>query len=293
LRRDLKVNAYVFRQTYDFSQPVQGKGYDKYGKIKMMKQHRGSTYDAYAVLVGDYASIDDPQAQKALEKIRFADPDCLDPERGSTQRFAGLRHWQRRLNPEKRQRGPMGNAFVTRNPLLGDDALSSKALDPVVADMNREAEFSLLRCKGRYTVRVATFRGEDTMKIAEISSIMDRRVSGQLEDAAIKAHRLAKALREQGVEAYEFHDRYESVVTVGSFDSMGTPLPDGQVEINPLIYEVMKNYSPQKQALPGMPEVGLAPKRLAGVPFDVQPMPIEVPRESIGARYARANDWLR
>ena len=43
----------------------------------------------------------------------------------------------------------------------------------------------------------------------------------KLEEAAYNAHLLVVALRKQGVEAYEFHDRHESLVTIGSFDSVG------------------------------------------------------------------------
>jgi len=48
-------------------------------------------------------------------------------------------------------------------------------------------------------------------------------MKSELEAAAEKAHRLAKALRMKGYDAYEFHDRYASIVTVGSFNSAGTP----------------------------------------------------------------------
>ena len=39
-----------------------------------------------------------------------------------------------------------------------------------------------------------------------------------LEEAAENAHILTESLRQQGYEAYEFHDRDQSIVTVGSFD---------------------------------------------------------------------------
>jgi len=39
------------------------------------------------------------------------------------------------------------------------------------------------------------------------------------------------ALREKGWEAYEFHDRYESYVAIGSFDQ-GETLADGRVVLN-------------------------------------------------------------
>ena len=112
-------------------------------------------------------------------------------------------------------------------------------------------------------------------------------MTDKLELAADRAHRLTTALRKQGVEAYEFHDRYESIVTVGSFDNEGTELPDGRVEINPGIFRVMEKYRAKPQQLPGRNEVGLVPQRVNGIPLDIQPLPMRVPRQSIGSAYAR------
>ena len=59
-------------------------------------------------------------------------------------------------------------------------------------------------------------------------------------DAALKAHVLTEALRMKGYEAYEFHGRYASIVTVGNFDSVGTPRADGKTEINPEVHKTME-----------------------------------------------------
>ncbi len=50
----------------------------------------------------------------------------------------------------------------------------------------------------------------------------------------------------------------------------------------------MQRYGADRSVAPGeTPQVG-KPKSEAGIPFDVQPLPVEVPRRSIGADYARA-----
>ena len=54
---------------------------------------------------------------------------------------------------------------------------------------------------------------------------------------------MASELRSQGVEAYQFHDRYRSLVTIGSFEQLGRELPDGRFEYTPEIRAVMKKYS--------------------------------------------------
>ena len=61
------------------------------------------------------------------------------------------------------------------------------------------------------------------------------------------AHRLTEALRIKGYDAYEFHDRYCSIVTVGSFSSTGTPRRDGMIEINPEILAVIETFKAAPQ----------------------------------------------
>ena len=104
---------------------------------------------------------------------------------------------------------------------------------------------------------------------------------------------MTEALRKRGVEAYEFHDRYESIVTVGSFDSVGMPRSDGKTEISSEIHKIMETYGPKRQQLPGQNSVGLVPFSLSGIPCDVQPMPVEVPKTSIAAAYAPSNRLFR
>ena len=89
--------------------------------------------------------------------------------------------------------------------------------------------------------------------------------------------------------AYEFHDRHESIVTVGSFDSVTLGRRrDGRQEINPAVHEVMKQYGSVQQELPGGGSApGMKPRRIAGIFLDAQPMPVEVPKRSVGADYAR------
>ena len=111
------------------------------------------------------------------------------------------------------------------------------------------------------------------------------KLPSKLEQAAVKAHELTVQLRKKGVEAYEFHDRFESMVTVGSFDSIGSQQPDGRMELNPAVHRLMQEYGPKQQPLPGQESVGLMPRSLGGISFDVQPVPVQVPRASVAASY--------
>src|SRR5438477_144756 len=76
----------------------------------------------------------------------------------SSQRLLGLRtiYSMMSTSPDKREKGPMGAAFVTRNPLLPEELFVAKGLDPFVYDMNKDLPHSLLKCPGKFTVRIAS-----------------------------------------------------------------------------------------------------------------------------------------
>jgi len=121
-------------------------------------------------------------------------------------------------------------------------------------------------------------------------------------------------LREKGWEAYEFHDRYESYVAIGSFDQ-GETLADGRVVLSnrdaQIIYNTFGATSPDNafnrparqdkileerrkqqfmnmfQNNMGQVAQGFHPKRFVGIPMDIHPQPVRVPRQSISSVYAR------
>ena len=206
-----------------------------------------------------------------------------------------MRRLQKRVNrnPEKNRKGPLGHAFVTRNPLLPQEMFAPSGIDRTIVSMNRGIKYSLLDCPGKYTVRIATFRGRVVIDQKEIRDIEqnDRTMKSKLDDAAEQANRLVHLLRKQRVEAYQYHDRHSSYVTVGHFNSLGRPA-DGidATEIDPKIYAVMKKYGPERKPVVGQSggaELALIPQKISGIQLDVQPYPMEVPRHSIAADYVR------
>ena len=60
--------------------------------------------------------------------------------------------------------------------------------------------------------------------------------------AAQKANDLTIFLRAKGYEVYQFHDRYSSIVTIGSFKSPGRALPNGQLELDPEIQKIIDTF---------------------------------------------------
>jgi hypothetical protein len=296
LRKRHRLKAYTYAKHFDYTaRGMQGMGIDRSGRPKRMKYWNEREFDEVAVLVGDYPSIEDPRLQKTLEKVKFARPACLDPSRKlqASQPFAKMRaFWDEvTTDGERKQMGPMRRAFATPNPVLPAEYFAPKGLDQAVVNMNRNVEHSLLNCSGKYTVRVATFRGNVVLDQKEIQEIEEKRAEfdSKLEEAAWKAHRLTELLRKQGVEAYEFHDRHESLVTVGSFNSLGSRGLNGEMQLSCDVQRVVDAFKPQpiRGRVGNMAQVNLQPKVLGGVPFDVHPVPIEVPRRSIATDYAR------
>lgn len=297
LRSKFKLPAYTYEVDFDFTKDMKNQGGQ--GFHHRRRRYQVEKMTEIAVMVGNFTSFEDPQAQRTLRKIRGLEPDCLNTEKrfkegkAEYRTLANLRRMQqeinRRVGLEDYPRGTLGHAFLTTNPLLPDDFFARKGLDEVVLEMNAPVKYSLLDCPGRYSCKVATFKGTvviDQKVIEEVEN--GKKLPSRLEDAALKAHELTMALRAKGYEAYEFHDRYMSMVTVGSFNSVGTPRPDGQIEIDPRLHALMETFSAEKTVVPGQPPKVGKPKDCVGIPFDVQALPVEVPRRPVNSAFNRS-----
>jgi hypothetical protein len=97
---------------------------------------------------------------------------------------------------------------------------------------------------------VATFRGKTILQTGatenqETKSFWSRRKADEdnpLIEAAENAHLLTQELRAAGWEAYEFHDRSESIVAIGSFAQIAQRLPDGRVVTLPEAEKIMRTF---------------------------------------------------
>lgn len=294
LRTRFNLQAYVHRQVYDFSETVEGKGFARESRSPLkMRYYKNGKSEQYAVLVGNFDSVDNPEVQQTLNKIKYARPQTLkiDKDKGTRQQLAIMRTVQRLISPDpnRKKMGPMSAAFVTRNPILPKEFFAPKGMDSFVYNLNKDNQFSLLKNPKPFTVRVASFRGTSTMNIG---LGQQKGVSNKLVEAAEKAHLLVEALRRKGVEAYEFHDRHESIVTIGGFDRIGDKMPNGQIELLPGIHRIMTAYGATKKRQQNG-QIGMYPKALKGIIFDVQPWPVEVPRASIARDYNRRLSYSR
>jgi len=323
LRKTYRLDAYTHAKDFDFDAGL-GQAHDRTGRARKIRFRDDGEVREIAVLVGNFESIDDAKAQRLLNKLKYdIKPTCLTGEEAdSSQSLSAVRALYRSALPDssaKRQKGPLGHSFITTNPLLPREYFAPKGIDHLVEEMNKEVQYSLLNCTGNFTLRVATFRGYrvvDPRKIEEMES-GDKKVRSRLADAAEKAHQLTMALRRLGYEAYEFHDRDQSIVCVGSFASFGQTLPDGTKMLAPPVQTLAQTFAarsgPQNaQQASYLKQFGgkyagnnIQPKtpanlpnanktlwkgELAGaelIPFDVSPEVIETPRRSVSADYVR------
>ncbi len=283
LRREYKLPAYLYSKTFEHQVGDDGRGVDKFGEPLPLKYMKGDETTEIAVLVGDFPTLEDAQAQKTLERVKNASPECLqlDPNRPTARNLAGWRLALGMVGAD--EKGPMWKAFLVANPMLPKGYFAPKGLEKFIVDLNQDSPYSLLKCSGKFTVQVAHFTGRVEIDPAKVQEAMNGGDFGdRLAEAGEKAEILTKALRQKGYEAYEFHDRYASIVTVGSFDTVGSPRPDGMIEIHPEILRIMQVFGAESNG----PQGGTKRKALVNIPFDMQAIPVEVPKASISASYA-------
>ncbi len=303
LRKRNKLVAYTSSRAYNYDQKdMYGRGIDRWGAPKRMEYLHEERLTEVAVLVGDFRAADEPDAQKQLAELKRLDPACMKPVAEPTDNspVADVRRWcQQTFGTGNKGNGPLANAFITTNPLLPREYFIGHGVSRFVLEMNKGVEYSLLDCPGRYSVRIANFTGRVEINQQKIQQITggsdhdDQNDESPLVMAAAEAHAVTKYLRDRHVEAYEFHDRGSSIVTIGHFDSVGSPRADGKIEINPKIFEIIKEYgADQSSLMPGQMAMGVKAKtipvpvgKLKSVVLDVTPVPIEVPRRSIGSMY--------
>ena len=236
LRVAFKMQAFIFK--YDPDKVEMDVLSVQLGKNK--KFHCQSSRPVkYAVLVGGFPTSGDLELQKTLKTIRKIQPKSLrnDPQSKSIVEKFKI---SARTDPQYADYGPLGNAIPVPNPLLPPEFFNHKGIvDPFIAKLNSDSKYSLLNNPQTYTVRIATFSGDSNMKKNDES--FDS-LETRLQYAGFRAAALCEALRNDGVEAWEFHDRDCSFVTVGSFAQYGTLQQDGHTELIPQVAEIMNKY---------------------------------------------------
>lgn len=303
LRRKNKFPAYTHEKAFDYTGKQQGVGFNPDGTPKKMRHLNAEHVVEVAVLVGDFASPEEERAQKMLQRIKALQPEALGGKGGKSgmvSDFVGA-------NPHLAKnaagaRTPLRAAMMIRNPLLKEEYFRRREVDEFVQRMNADVTHSLLDCPARYSVRVATFTGSSVIgraasdgqigggglvNLEELSGAMRSlgwgtatvrpKTGGDhaLVEAFDKSHRLTMALRKQGWQAWEFHDRDSSIVCVGSINQLAVQQADGTAGVHPEVARIVAALGPDPDRL----NVGvIEPRIIDGILLDVDPKPVDVPR---------------
>lgn len=286
LSKDYGLPSFIHEEDFDFGGKVNITSSDG----RRARYANQSNYKAYAVLVGEYDSVDHPQLIKDLKRLKASSPKSLSgpgiEETKEDNPLVAVRKLQQSLlkRTGKANEGPLGGAFATTNPMLPEEFFSAPEVDSFVMGLNNQVEFSLLNNPSRYTVVVRTFAGlgaiMDGTKNSEFQPSSER-----MDSCAENADKMVRELRKQGVEAYQFHDRTRSLVTIGSFDTLGRQLPNGGFEYDAAIRQIMQKYCAGNLSSPTQFGPGIAANHVASIPYDVQPTPIAVPKKSKRSLY--------
>ena len=309
LRGSHRLTAFTHEKAFDYTGEQRGMGLNPDGTPKRMRYANEGHVVEVAVLVGDFASAEDPRAQKMLQKVKQLRPQSLEGTKANRLENDFIQANRDHVGGAGAAKPPLHTALLIPNPLLPADYFSRQQIDEFVMEMNADVTHSLLDCPGRYTVRVASFTGAGTFNTgsgqvepeAEDGSLVDvnrfvdflkgngwkdpqlRGVEeeSRLVDAADKAHRLTEALRRNGWPAWEFHDRDSSIVCVGNIDQLSVPGPGGRKAPHPEVARIVASLGPDPAALA---RGQIMPRAFDGIMLDVQPRPIDVPRPPAGRR---------
>lgn len=303
LAQQFSMPTFIHEANFDFSGKLNRPETD--GKV--IRYANRAKYEAYAVLVGEYDSVDHPDLVKDLKRIKSANPKVfaadqapsepvpVDAPKGAPETSEPLaktpldavKNLQRDLLKMvgKSGLGPMNNAFATTNPLLPSEFFLAPEVDSFVMELNSQVEFSLLDNPAKFTVVVATFAGFSTIANGTLDKKFEPS-SERMDACAVNADKMVRELRKQGVEAYQFHDRTRSVVTIGEFEKLGVARPGGKFDYAPEILQVMETYRAGNDVESTQFGQVIKAKHVASIPFDVNPTPIAVPKKSKRSLYS-------
>lgn len=217
--------------------------------------------------------------------------------------------------------GPLAGAFLTLNPLLTPEEAAARKQDPLLVKLNNGSDLSLYNNQGKYTLVVASFYGKSSKAQVGMTGLANFREAQEsftpgtsLDVAAEEAWNLATMLRRgnffvseykfvkdsrnesdmghwvvdptkpakpQAFEAFIWHDRFKSVVTVGSFDKVDDPrIAKLQAAFGAKVKEHAQTRRPflaaEQLTIPAILSANQLPEK-AWI-FDPKPQLVEVPR---------------
>lgn len=237
LRSRYDVPGFVFNRTGEERKKLQEEqaelrrrqeAYLKQMNLTVDVPARVRTYrieEEFAVLVGGYKDME--TARKALDRIKKFDPPQTVPL--PEMHIAGpdaSDKEKKRINVEKEPVNPFRTSFVCHNPTIPVEKPKQEA-DSLLKELNAGESYSLLKTSKPYTLIVKEYHRAAMVQPSAPSAFIDK-LLGRNDGAALdamgkQAHEIARVLRKLNFDAYVLHRRWDSLVTVGSYDSPTDP----------------------------------------------------------------------
>ena len=218
---------------YSFSRDAKKETIDTFDRLgNRDKRVFAAQRDMICVLAGNYDKVDDQPAQKTLAYVkRFRPKFMADPKSGAVVRISDG------------TKGPFASAFLTINPLRKAGEVVRQKPDTMAKYLNTGIDYALVNVKHKYTLKVATFTGKSAIPLGnsqfsghegKFDKTIDAKGSNSLVRAGEDAAQLTYAMRQSNAaireclkgerfESYVYHDTFQSIVTVGGFDSPNDP----------------------------------------------------------------------
>ena len=274
--RKMGVPAYTYVQDVRFGSVPSLKDTQGIKQARYVAQH-----ESLAVLAGNFETPDDHNAKLILQFLKTSfKPKFLEKETSG----AILRGTPGRPSPFNR-------AQMTINPMRSSTEVRNAKVDPLIKQLNSHVEYGLAKNPGKYSLRVATFKGASVTLLNgqsqdKVRQSFNKVFGKNLDSAGTHAWELTQALRkakslgyDQNYEAWVFHDRYESYVTIGSFESRSDP----RIAVLAKMFAA-KNHrmngkevmSAEAFSIPKRPRPGTLPDK--SWMFDITPNLVAIPR---------------
>jgi hypothetical protein len=278
-----RERARIFASQLDkYRQDAQLKGMVFMEDDRITVHHKSVNYnDQIAVLVGGFKTEKD--ASEALATVhKWPSPKNKMLMDGAAIVVTGK---DGKPGVQEGYMNPYVTATVVPNPAIQraqQPAGSETGLDPIIAKLNHNRPYSLLKATKGWTLAVKSFTapveivgrdgdGKNVMKKIGTSNGGD-----VLQAGAVQAEALAKVLREMkgpggqslGLEAFVLHTRSSSIVTIGQFDSPNDP---ALLQTQQLLKGITMNVSDDKTGTrPSMNNLSLFENKLLPMPIPHQ-----------------------
>ena len=237
--------------------------HQKFKTVRVIKE--------YSVFVGNYPDME--KARLETEDVKGFEPPTSIPSYGldlfnesnatdrADQQGSEVGSWFKlrttRSDSKKVLSKKLGNpyrqAFVVRNPFLTKAAAVVSAqsqqpkttFDPAWRELNAKEKYSIFTCPKPWTIVVANFAPPTIVQSSLNGNVLQAggtlppaELGKALERAAETARQMAELLRDggKGYDAYVFHTRQYSLVTVGAFDDRYDPKMEQA-------WTILKNFS--------------------------------------------------